>query len=116
MHLSGIDGRAIPGPASGFERHTEETLVEIEIDPRLVCPDGMTGVVGIVVFLHYAENAPESVDYEVIGVFATHILEQTLACSPQSFVLVLFKGRHVALRGMENDPCRVKAQPRRLHP
>src|SRR5271155_2675289 len=78
----------------------------------------MAGVIGIIAFSDDAKYAAESIDHEVVSLFASHVLEQSLAGSPQSPVLVLFKGGNVALRGMENDPGRVKPQPgrARLHP
>src|SRR5580700_3534877 len=118
MHLSGVYRRAILGPALGFESYAEEALIEIQIDPGLVSPNRMTGVVGVVAFTHNTKHASKTIDHEVIRMIAAHVLQQSLAGPPQGSVLVLFKGGHVALRGVEDDPGRVETQTcrMRVHP
>jgi hypothetical protein len=70
----------------------------------------MAGVVGVIGFPHDAKYAPEAIDYEMIGMVAADVFEQTFAGTLERSVLILFKGDHVALGGVEDDSSWVEAQ------
>src|SRR5579862_8135694 len=102
MHLGRIYWRLLAlGPRLRLKRDAEKHRVEIQIDPGLVCPDGVAGMIGAVAFSHNPKHAPKAVDYEMIGAVSRNIFQQPLARSAQRSILILFEGRHMAFGGVK---------------
>ncbi len=94
---------ALPFLGAGFERHSQEALVQVEIPPVVIDPYRVPGVVGCVLLGHHAKHAAEPVNQIVISASAPDILQQRFADPLQSAVPLGLEGDLQAFGGMEND-------------
>ena len=66
---------------SRFERHAQEAVIQVQIQPFGISPNGVTGVIGRIRFDYDAVHPSETIDHEVIRTMVPHIQQQFLADS-----------------------------------
>ena len=90
-----------------FERDTQETVIQIQIDALRVGPNRVTCMVGDIGFRNNAKHAPEAVNHKMVSLDPAHKFQQIAADARQSGILIGGQGNLCAFAGMEDDSCRV---------
>src|SRR5215467_14497559 len=54
--------------AARLKSDSEKALIEIDVDPGLISPNGISRVIGVVGLADNAEHAAKTIDHEVVGV------------------------------------------------
>jgi hypothetical protein len=73
-HLAALAVRRL-----GLERHSKKALVQVQIQPVVVGPYRIAGVVGGIGFGYHSIDAAEPVNQIMIRTLAAHVIEKRFA-------------------------------------
>ncbi len=99
----------LAGMRLGLKGNSQKALVEIYIEPFVVGPDGIAGMVGGVGLGDHPVYAAEAVDQVVVGALAAHVLQQRFPQTLQNRGVLRFKRRLATLRGVVDNTGRLSA-------
>ena len=96
-----------------FERDTQKTVVEIEIDRIGVRPYRVAGMVGNIRFRHDAKYSPKPVNDKMVRLVPADKIQQVMSDSVKDDILIRGKCSLMALTGMEHNPRVIPPAPSR---
>ena len=91
-----------------LKRNTQKTLIEIHVEPLVVRPDGISGMIGGIGFGDHPVHAAKAVDQVVVGALTAHVLQERFAQTFQNRGILRIKRRLATLADVVDNPGRFR--------